>query len=349
MENEKPILGYMSPSDEDLEKKREDISNRRALMAGATPLLVGLISGNTGDALEIASKGLIQEDQRKQEEDKTLLSYLRKRSTSDSKSSDKLFKIKHPETGSIRYGTYDEALGQQAPSLTHEDVKTRGIKRIEAKKADPTFGRKLGKDIQGRDVITNIATGKRNIIEDLPEGVVPKHLEKVVDKSVSSYNTQSKKNDEELKQLTNAQKAIGSGQLGDKLAVMSLVKQIETRLSDMDRAYYTANISNFSSLREKINQERTGKLSPRLVKEATKLISQAASNAKEYDKHLRDKFSSQMIGRGVSKKMASSVLGKSISTPTETTKTTVTNGKETYEIDINDLGEAMRDGFEVVE
>lgn len=57
-----------------------DKSNLRALLVGATPLLAGFLGGNMGDAYDIAGKGLIQEDLRRQKQDASLLALLKKKS-----------------------------------------------------------------------------------------------------------------------------------------------------------------------------------------------------------------------------------------------------------------------------
>ena len=342
MENEKPILGYMSPSDEDLEKKREDISNRRALMAGATPLLVGLISGNTGDALEIASKGLMQEDQRKQEEDKTLLSYLRKRSMASEKEPEPMKRYSY--TNIEKDG---KTIKAKVDAVTGELTPTEHLTGY-----SPYFFTDPHTEEKGR-VTKGLPDAKPTSVESVtPAGKVSLRFEKRANVIADKYTKDMESVRDIHQSLAEAQRLIHKkGQLPQKVAIQSIVKKVESgRVSNEDREYYTANVSKFQSLREAIDQERNSKVKARLVNEAKTVLKdlidygqkriqgEALSRAKSFSKNkLEHDHLMKKLGAG------------QYMSPTENQKTTVTNGKETYEIDINDLGEAMRDGFEVVE
>lgn len=64
-------------------------SDMRAILAGATPLLAGFLGGNMGDGYEIASKGLLQEDARRQKQDESLLGILKTQAMIDAKGAGK--------------------------------------------------------------------------------------------------------------------------------------------------------------------------------------------------------------------------------------------------------------------
>lgn len=109
-------------SDPALAQRREtdEFRNKRSLLAGATPLLVGLLAGNMGDAAEVASKALIDEDQRQLKQDSSLMSYLRKRKIASDKASSPSLKKRfqqsaiEDEKGNIVLKTFDTFTGEIA-------------------------------------------------------------------------------------------------------------------------------------------------------------------------------------------------------------------------------------------
>src|SRR5690606_1886115 len=101
---------------EDESQESADIqsrSNERALLAGATPLLVGLLTGNTGTGAEIASKALLQEDERAYKQQNSLLEAMKKKNK-ESTTGNRATKILNPD-GSITYVRESDAIGKNAP------------------------------------------------------------------------------------------------------------------------------------------------------------------------------------------------------------------------------------------
>lgn len=105
--------GYLKEHDDNARAKR-------ALLIGATPLLVGMLAGNTGDAAEIAGKALIDEDQRALKEDSDLLSYLRKRKEKADSNQGLKKRFQFPsfqdEQGNIKIATGDTFTGAIEPT-----------------------------------------------------------------------------------------------------------------------------------------------------------------------------------------------------------------------------------------
>lgn len=131
MAEENSLLSELASS----KKKLNSASNERALLAGATPLLVGLLSGGGGEAIEIASQGLLAEDQRSQKEESALMDYLKKKQIAEAKGAtgSKRYQAIPYETeqGDIKIGTFDTYTGSLA-----EGDKIRGYRK--GHRVDPT-------------------------------------------------------------------------------------------------------------------------------------------------------------------------------------------------------------------
>lgn len=95
---------------------------------------------------------------------------------------------------------------------------------------------------------------------------------KVRQKALEEFNKELKILRPTLYELDSAIASLGKGQLMDKLALMSLVKKVETRLSDQDRAFYTTRNDQLSKLKDMFSKEIWGELSPDLMKEVRTLL-----------------------------------------------------------------------------
>lgn len=289
MENQedKSLLDFLKvqPNETD----RAKVTNQRALLAGATPLLVGLLAGNTGDAYEIASKALLDEDQRKLKEDGSLIDYLRKRTEAQNKAaqSDRLYTIREPD-GTLRYVTADKARGAQAPFRRRpEDESVRMAGRTTQIKEG--IQKRFGK---GYTIQTDPVTGEKFKIYKGEEEIAPqkielsktpeypdgwnKNKEKLTQSTVSKFNASTKKQRDALNDLEKASSALESGgKFAEKLGVMGLVKDVETRLSDYDRAFYIGEISYLRKMGTFLEKEKSGRLPKYIVDEAKQLIKAA--------------------------------------------------------------------------
>lgn len=350
---EKQLFDYLKPT------SQED-RNKRFIMSGATPLLVGLLSGNMGDAADIAGQALLDEDRRQLKEDSDLMTYLMKKKTT---SDNKLYKIRDPKTGDIKYGTHEQALGSLAPHLRRPETEEISIAEGKSKVRKKEYT-DLGKDIQvvedpisGEKVMVSKKTKKvvakpMEIPKEYPQGWT-KTKEDLTQKTVKDFNSVVKKHDEAITSLDKAERSLANGgQFAEKLGVMQLVKDVETRLSDYDRTFYINQLGYIRSFMDKLKREKTGRLPSYIVKEAKELIANAKRATSSHILKQRDRRVRQLKAAGIPSDYATSRFGlkesQGISFPKGGT-VRVSNGKETYDINPKDLKDAQKDGFKVVE
>jgi len=342
-----------------LQEKR----NTNLLVAGATPLLAGLlVGGDIGDAAEIAAGSLAKEQKRHQDQDDTLMSYLMKRESARDKASGsgsgRLYKVRNDD-GTLTYRTHEDAVNQSA-ALPRRSVGetmeiTEGKGRINKKYGK---GYKTAEDpISGK--VTKIYMGE----EDIPNKEVfetPKSFPKNWDKrketmtqsAVKDFNSVSKKHKEAMLSLNGAKQNLASGgKFAEKLGVMGLVTTIEKRLSDYDRAFYIGEISWLRAFAERIRKEKEGTLPKYIVEEAKKMIERNLANVSGHIEKQRSDRISQLSAAGIDAKYADSRFGARSSSKSSTESETirVSNGKEYYDIPRKDLRDAKKDGFKVVE
>lgn len=112
-----------------------------------------------------------------------------------------------------------------------------------------------------------------------------------VQKLATEYTQKKQKNYDDFAKIKKAKSMISTGALGNKLAVMTLVKDVETRLSDRDREYYAKPISFLNKLAMFIQEQKTNKLNPELVAEANQIFSAlekdfASKNIENFKNHV---------------------------------------------------------------
>lgn len=115
-----PMFEYPDKPDRRWEPNlgKQDINT---LVAGATPLLVGLLTGKTGDALDVASAGIQKQEEIRREDDKSLMSYLQKRTIANQKATEggkrRYQSVNYEDDeGVIRQGVFDKFTGNMKRS-----------------------------------------------------------------------------------------------------------------------------------------------------------------------------------------------------------------------------------------
>lgn len=327
-----------------LKKKREEISNERALLSGATPLLVGLMTGNMGDAAEVASAGLLREDKRVLDEDKSLLSYLRKKQTASA-------------GGKKRFST-TTLIGPKGKSNVHAFDTYTGTTGKEL--GQKGFSDKVQKNSEGVNVRWDAVT--RTYVPIATQGqdtgldstITPK-FEKRAGKIADTLISDTKSWRDAHQEMTEAKRLLAdpsSGIFGTKVAVANLIKKVEKgRMSDEDRKYYISHLSKIRGMFEGVSKEIKGKEKARLIAEVNSSLDTLLKTTTEkisLEGNARaESFSDTPAQKelllkrfGGAKGLAPKVIAKGM--------VTVSNGTETYDIPKEDLADAQKDGFEVI-
>lgn len=285
-------------------------------LAGATPLLVGLLTGEAGTGAEIAGKALVGEHERALKEENRLIDFLRKRRLKAAGGgAGPLYKVRGPE-GAITYRGRAEAVDQPAPYLRRPEAELGRIKRQLRYKT-----------------VTNKLTGEKYQVpvgEPKPGEVVePKKIEvplpaeypkgwtetkeTLMQRTVKDYNTVFDKVSLNTVSLKKSYEGMGIGELGTKLGIMRLVKDIETRLSDADRDYYTkpvgASFISFRGMMTGLKRELTGKERATLVREAKALFRKAIEYSEKYQAGLGRRRLNQLEAAGVPRSYGMRRLG----------------------------------------
>lgn len=378
MENQedKSLLDFLKvqPNETD----RAKVTNQRALLAGATPLLVGLLAGNTGDAYEIASKALLDEDQRKLKEEGSLIDYLRKRQMANEataakskqelalgkqqqvKLSDGRIASYSPVTGKV----YDPTSGaeirgaefyRETPELAAQKTKARQKAMIDL----GVKGRTFGTDTQGRIVLRDTVKGTMTPIGDTSK-MAPKVRKRLLDNLDTFNNKTAKKQIEAIDAAIQFQEAIKLGEgnpIAGQYAIFTLAKSADNggRLSDQD----VERFGGSKALKARIDQiAQTAKLGTMtkenidFMKEIAevmlntnrKLISQKAASF--------SKGRNKLIGDDIYPYIMDSLPSAAKIQPKAKAKAgfvIMTNGEETLEVPVDDMEEAKQDGFKVVQ
>lgn len=309
--------GYSSMIEGDTPMETE--SNNRAIIAGATPLLVGLLTGNTGDAVEIASKGLLQEDQRLQKEQISMMDYLRKQNIAKSKakapssSAGKGIKtVYNKKTGKTETRTHDEIvasphiyeISSASPSL-QGDISGKKLDQ----RAERGLNNKFMKGEQGENILVT-PKGQVTRIGAKESDVTP-DTRKYMDKTVENFNkVMDKHNSAEAEAKTAIDSLSKGGDFSKKLAVMKAVKEVETRLSDADREFYINDLSVLRRWGEKLDKEfGRGQIPEHILDDTKRLLKKTLGKIKSAKQKSRSRIYEQSKGRGIDTSYVDKRLG----------------------------------------
>lgn len=320
----------------------------RALMIGATPLLAGLLAGNTGDAVEIAGKALIEEDKRVQDQENRLIDFLRKKRISQGKASlhkPQQVRFESGELGFFQGGKYYMPSGEEVvnPKFYRETPSLVMQKELARKKVARQYGagRSFGKDEEGRDVIRDVITGKMEPVRNL-EGLAPNQRKRVTS-AMDTFNSLTKKQRDGLNAAEQFLTAIRlNNPVSDQFAIFKLAKTADDggRLSDQDVERFGGSKALGAQIRQVKETAKTGQLTDANRRFMTEI-------AMSMIKHNQDKIEKRAKSYA---KRRSKVIGVDIYEyiKPEKRKVIITDGKEQYEIELKDLTNAQRDGYWMV-
>ena len=263
----------------DLEENRDSSmsnSNIRALIAGATPLLTGYLSGHTGSGVEIAAKALIDEDQRAMGEQGDLLDAFRKSTARSKAGADRMIQVKNPETGEITWEWASKSEGSRAPDRRRSEDETVRIHRTreQASKDIVGKGKQIVESPEGEKILIDKSDplAQERIFEQTEEGITPK-FEKVLDKRYDKLQSRNKKDIDSYRTAVKGYDLASSkGIMPQRIALNMAVKITEQRATDEDYNRVVNHVSKIRRIGEEIKQEKDGKVVARKIKEANELF-----------------------------------------------------------------------------
>jgi hypothetical protein len=269
---------------------------------GAAPLLMGLAFGDMAEGAKWGGSALMQKykDDMQDRRDWMKEQWKRKEGLDS-----KWQKMPYEENGQTYMGRIDVNTGEMRDRhgqvrydlSVRPDFETRGQMRNQQKynlwtkkgmqygyKADPTTKLVYRIDRRTGDRIPVFDVGSLNPRQqEIAMQVTPKYNAKV-DEAVEAFNL----NKSSLAGLMD------DSILGNRAGIMRFVKEIETRLSDLDRAYYTAEVSALNQKWVELKQQTSNKENPRLLREARVLAVRAMKKHKDHHDYLRKKYGSQL-------------------------------------------------------
>lgn len=347
-------------------KSREEDSDTRSLIAGATPLLVGLLSGNTGDAAEIAGKALVQEDRRKLQEDQSLMDYLKKKRIAEMEKSDsgsQLGKLQSKRLGSGKYAVFSPVTGKyydpdtlseiRSPEFYRETPELVGKKEEARKKIARKYGsgKSWGTDEEGRIGVRDVVTEEFRPIAR-KENLTPKQRARLT-KALDKFDTITKNQRDGIDAAEKFKEAIRIGNpISDQYAIFKLAAAADNggRLSDQD----VERFGGSKALAARIAQAKQTLKDGRLTEENRKFMLEIAdamikTNKKQLERKARtfSKRRSDVVGVDLYQYLKPGDKAPGDKAPGDES-IRVSNGRETYDIDPKDLEDAKKDGFEVV-
>lgn len=230
-----------------------------ALLIGGAGLLGGVLGGgDPSDGAAAGAAGIKQYEDRKERDGAAKLkAYLaNKKSTSTKYQKDTYL----DKDGKSRRGRWNPAIGKIEKSANDDIVPSRQNFEEYSDKRHLTHD--LKKKLEDTKYVRGMAKDMRTRL-----------------KSLNETNLKAEK----------AFELLGSGQLQDKVAVMSIVKELEGRMTDADREYYSGEIAMLKKLQVVISQQKDNNLNPRLLQEAEHVLRNSISKNNAYiDREISD-------------------------------------------------------------
>jgi hypothetical protein len=279
---------YVSEGHKAIQEGRRQDTSWDEVVLGATPVLTGLLTGEWDTAFQAGSEALLKDQEQQFELEK------RRAAASEKTEKPQLTDILDPKGSGKKVKAWAYPGGRiestGVPSSFDYESKADIRKEKDMEKYLSKGQNFIYKQDQvtGRDYRIDKITGRRHNIT-MPSGYLDKKQNSVI-KEFSNKADDFKKDEIAYKDLRESANLLGKGVLQNKMAVMGIVKKIENRLSDADRDYYTKPIGTLRSLREKMKQEKSGKMRPELIKEAKDLLNRLMDSQRDFLKKSYDRI-----------------------------------------------------------
>jgi len=252
-------------------------SNDRSLLAGATPLLVGLLAGDMSSGVSVASDGLIKEDARLMKQQGDYAKAMAKKGSASDPYKSALVKVTLAN-GKTKYMTRKEAHAMDSSGLSTQDQIDKSGKESRAKAIGSGSNISLTKDEQGRQAYSNKLTKRVEPING-QSSITPKFKE-VRDKRYTQLSSRVKP---DIDSLRTAQRGLDlsmqTGMMPKMVALNMAVKVTEARATDEDYNRVINNRSRIQRIKESLKEEKNAEVSKRKIKEAQALFKQIMDTA----------------------------------------------------------------------
>lgn len=336
------------------------VSNERSLLAGATPLLVGLLSGNVGSGLEVASKGLMAEDQRALSEQKSLMDHIRKKNLvdakvkADAKPEDLIGKgivpVWDTQDKRVRNVSRADSLNNRFKPASYA---TESQGALASTKADidkskqfaigDRYGRGVvsGKDpITDENILTNKATGEVIKAKTSTSELTPRQVNKLP-AIQKEFDSSVKVDTDAMKVAGDARALLNSNPSGQQAAVFKIARMINGTgvLTDNDVRAVTGERSWKELLAQYFEKSKTGTLTGTNFDHLAQIVDILEERSKKSIVEKRDRFvssRSKPFGKDISEylpfgKESNEVAkkGNSVELPKDTDLDKMTNDELT--------------------
>lgn len=338
------------------------IDENPAFLMGATPVLMGFLAGDPQVGYEMGSKVLFDEAARREKRLEELRKAEAKRLEKSGTDKAQMKTLYNKETGEKVAVNYDpvtrtltdfngnpiDMAKYSADMPLRDQLEMKSLDELARWKAKGgNIDYKKGED-ERLYAIDKLNVRKPRLVFD-PRGLTPLQRE-AGEKKAQEYNKVVGKDIDGLSDLESSwNNLLTTNQLANKAAVMRFVKDLESRLSDQDRAYYTSEISRAKQVIARMNEEKTGQMNPRLIRDALGL---AAESMRKIKKRLADKrklYKSQLKGShpNFPKDRLEAVFGE---LPQYKDGAIMVDPKtlDKYQIDWEDIGEYLDKGYQVL-
>lgn len=260
----------MGPMDNELLSALNPRRNytKEMLYAGATPLLVGFLTGSIGDAAGIAAQGIdtIRKEEREDNKlrAKTLSEALKERRKTKSNTGSQLHRVFDPETGKTVYNIFRPR--------TEEIIPTDKI---------AAYASKVQKTPEGEQYLTNFEAGAEGVRQlnmgtQIPEtkNFTPYFVKTMLPAAADKYLATTKPLKEEVISLKKSLVELQSKDVfSNKLGLENIIKSVQgSRMSDQDREQALSHFSKIVSIKEKVESLKTGEIPERLREEALRAV-----------------------------------------------------------------------------
>lgn len=312
------ISGEVSRFGRDLSKAAGDakewMDENPAFLMGATPVLLGFLTGDTEGGYAMGSKVMFDEAGRRDEWAKKEWDAKQKRLLAGAKEKGTKTQMKsmyNKETGEETPFVYDpikqtlvhaetgepftsEKYATDIPLETKREINDLADIRLFTAKGQ-NFTYKKGEDGRLYEV-DKMDRGRKPRMVFNPQGLSP--TQRIAGKEAAAkYNKIAQPQIESIRDLETSWKDLSSkNQLANKLAIMRFVKEVETRLSDYDRLYYTQEIADVEKFEERYRKLDDNAINPRLKKDGFALAARMLAKAKRKISDARKTGGSQLKG-----------------------------------------------------
>lgn len=319
----------------------KDLLSNPDFWVGAAPLLTGFLTGYTTEGYKHAGIGWTKRynDREKQAAEE------RAAARKTASTSPKMKAVYDEKTGKSYYMPEDKVAGLQVGSSSKDLGHLYAKKEAEFRDYIRRGGHiSVGKDAYGEQAFINKITRSADPFQKVSGRLTAPQRRSIEPMSKEYHKTANRLMEKSRQNQMGLEHLIRQNNLGSKTAVMGIIKEIEGRMTDNDRDFYTLPYGFFTRLESKVGNATSEVLPASIRLEAMEMIKKAIKESRDAVRRQGKQYKQR--ARGLHPSIDTGSLDELFATDTSSRTIKLANDKGmVVDVPVEDYDRALKKGF----